>query len=297
MNAKRVLLGACVAMALPLSAQAGPFDGFMVGIFDTDSGFDLRTTGIVFSNTLHTGYENLSASRTSSIDYHDGELFNHKARTAARRSVVPPDEISDRELDDGEITELSAARIRLRRAYLRGAKEVAPVDSALAQVAFDCWIEAAEGNRDDDAAACRDEFNNRMARVEDLANYGLRQAALAPPEAAPVEPKGPYIVYFQWDSTVVTQGGRDNLDRAIAEALANPGTQIKLVGHADRSGALGYNQALSERRSRLVVQEMEAAGVDVSSVAYDSVGETMPMVPTPDGQREPRNRVVEVNLF
>ena len=188
---KRVLLGACVAMALPLSAQAGPLDGFMVGIFDTDSGFDLRTTGIVFSNTLHTGYENLSASRTSSIDYHDGELFNHKARTAARRSIVPPDEISDRELDDGEITELSAARIRLRRAFLRGAKEVAPVDSALAQVAFDCWIEAAEGNRDDDAAACRDEFNNRMARVEDLANYGLRQANLAQPEAAPVEPKGP----------------------------------------------------------------------------------------------------------
>lgn len=297
MNARRVLLGACVAMALPLSAQAGPLDGFMVGIFDTDSGFDLETAGIVFSNTLNTGYQNLSASRTSSIDYHDGELFNHKARTAARRLVVPPDEISDRHLDDGETTELSAARIRLRRAYLRGAKEVAPVDAALAQVAFDCWIEAAEGDRDEDAAACRDEFNNRMARVEDLADFSLRQAALAQPEAAPEEPKAPYIVFFQWDSTVVTQGGQDSLERAIADALANPDTQINLVGHADRSGAADYNQALSERRSRVVLQEMEAAGIDSARIAFDSVGETMPLVPTPDGQREPRNRVVEVNLL
>ena len=39
------------------------------------------------------------------------------------------------------------------------------------------------------------------------------------------------------------------------------------------SGAVGYNQALSERRSRLVLQEMEAAGIDPSRVAFESVGE------------------------
>ena len=67
--------------------------------------------------------------------------------------------------------------------------------------------------------------------------------------------------------------------------------------HADRSGAAAYNQTLSEERSRLVLQEMEAAGIDTSRVVFDSVGETMPLVPTPDGQREPRNRVVEINLL
>lgn len=296
MTVKRFLLGACMALAIPASAQAGPFDGFMVGIFDTDSGFNLETTGIVFSNTLNDGYQDLSASRTSSVDLHDGELFNHKARTAARRSVVIPDEISDRHLEDDDRAELSAARIRLRKAFLAGAKEVAPVDIGYAQVAFDCWIEAAEGRRDDDAAACRDEFLDRIARAEELADYGPWELAAARPPEGP-DQDGPYMVYFQWDSTVMTRGGRETLDRAIRDALADPNMQIRLTGHADRSGPLGYNQRLSENRTRTVTQEMEAAGIDPSRISTSSVGETSPFVPTEDGVRHPGNRVVEVNMM
>ena len=295
MNVKRCLLGACVAIALPAGAQAGPLDGFMVGIFDTDSGFGLETSGIVFMNTLNDGYMNLSTSRTSAVDLHDGEHFNYKARSAARRSVVIPDEITDRELNDDDRDELSTALLRLRRAFLRGAREVAPVDVGYAQVAYDCWIEAAEGGREDDAARCRDEFNDRMARVEELADYGLREAGLAPPEL--IEAPGPYMVYFQWDSTTMTRAGRDSLEQAIAAALAEPNTAIDMVGHADRSGPDGYNQRLSERRTRVVKEAMEAAGIDMTRMTSGAVGESSPFVATPDGVRHPGNRVVRIELM
>jgi len=295
MIGKRWLLGACVAALLcPASVQAGPLDGFMVGIFDTDSGFDLNTSGIVFMNTLNDGYMDLSDSRTSGFDLHDGEHFNHKARTAARRSVVPPDEITDRELNDDDRAALTAAYLRLRRAYVKGAKEVAPVDTGYAQVAYDCWIEAAEGGRNDDAERCRNEFEERMARIEQLANYGLRPAGLAP---APMPEKGPYLVYFQFDSTVMTQAGRESLERAIRDALAQPNTTVRLTGHADRSGSDNYNQRLSERRAATVREDMSAAGIDTARITTDAVGESMSLVPTPDGVRHPGNRVVEINLM
>lgn len=294
MKAKQLLLGACVALAMPAAAQAGPLDGFLVGIFDTDSGFDLETSGIVFMNTLNEGYQDLSESRTSSIDFLDGEHFNGKARTAARRSMVPADEVTDRDLTPQDREALSLAFLRLRRAFLGGAKEVAPVETGFAQVAYDCWIEAAEGGRDDDAARCRSEFEERMSRIENLANYGLTPAGL---RAAQPEIRQPYMVYFQFDTTVVTQGGQTALDDAIADALADPDLQIKMVGHADRSGAESYNQALSERRSRLVLDEMTRVGIDQSRITFSSVGETQPFVPTPDGVRNPGNRVVEINLM
>jgi OOP family OmpA-OmpF porin len=295
MSKKRRLLGACFALAIPATAQAGPFDGFMVGIFDTDSGFNLDTSGIVFMNTLNDGYMGLSDSRTGGFDLHDGEHFNGKARTAARRSMVPMDEVTDRELTESDHAALSQAYLRLRRAFVRGAKEVAPVDTGYAQVAYDCWIEAAEAGRTDDAERCRAEFMDRMARIEELANYGLREASLTPP-AEPVEPER-YMVYFQFDSTVMTQAGRESLERAIRDALSDPNTTVKLVGHADTSGPDGYNQRLSERRTDTVRQEMLTAGIDASRFMADSVGEGMPLVPTGDGVRNPFNRVVEIDLY
>lgn len=294
MKARNLLLGACVALTMPMTAQAGPLDGFMVAIFDTDSGFDLETSGIVFMNTLNDGYMDLSDSRSGSFDWHDGEHFNYKARTSARRSMVPPDEVTDRELTDSDRTQLSNAYLRLRRAFVRGAKEVAPVDTGYAQVAYDCWIEAAEGGREDDAERCMNEFNNRMSRVEELADFGLRQVAVTPP---PAEPEGPYMVYFQFDSTIMTQAGRESLNDAIRAALDEPDTAVMLRGHADRSGPTGYNQKLSERRSRAVIQEMTEAGIDPSRLQSESLGETQPLVPTADGVRNPFNRVVEVNLM
>jgi outer membrane protein OmpA-like peptidoglycan-associated protein len=83
----------------------------------------------------------------------------------------------------------------------------------------------------------------------------------------------------------------------VAQAVSGGGTaRIELVGKADRSGPNNYNQGLSERRARAVSDALSQAGVPRDRLSASGVGETQPPVPTPDGVREARNRVVEITI-
>ncbi len=297
MRAMRVVLGACFALALPMAAQAGPLDGIFNGIWDTDSADDLQPNRHDFMNTLYVGYYDLSDSRNTGFDNDDAELFHQKARGAFRGAEVLPEEISDRDLEPNDEAELTMALIRLRRAFVKGGREVAPREMAFAQVGYDCWIEAAEAGRDEDAARCRQEFLDQIARVEDLADFGIREAAADTVAApAPMPTAAEYLIYFEFDSTVMTPRGEQALSDSIDAALADPGTGIELVGHADRSGTEAYNLPLSQRRSRIAVDRMTAEGVDPSRISSSWVGETEPLCPTPDGVRDQCNRVVVVTF-
>jgi outer membrane protein OmpA-like peptidoglycan-associated protein len=71
---------------------------------------------------------------------------------------------------------------------------------------------------------------------------------------------------------------------------------VALVGKADRAGSDAYNMALSKRRADAVKGELARAGVPPARIDERWVGEREPPVPTPEGVREPRNRVVEITL-
>jgi OOP family OmpA-OmpF porin len=208
--------------------------------FDPNSSEGLDTTGIAFSNALYDGYRELSVERRAAPDPKDGELFNHKARTAARRSSVLPDWPSDRELSEEDQSVFHSALHFMLGAFDRGGREVAPQDAATAQVSYDCWIEAAEWGREDDIKRCRQAFWDAMNAVSAAADYELTDVAFEPrmaPQAAAVVPalEG-YLVYFEWDSTAVTPAGQAALQESIRAAEANPDASVALIGHADRSG-------------------------------------------------------------
>ena len=313
MKAKGLALGTCLVFAaysaanaeLRIEALNPPLPLTIVGwgAFDINSAKELEAAGIEFSNALHAGYIDLSNARRSAgdPDYKDSEHFNQKARAAARRSSVLPDEPTDRDLSDRERGVFASAVERLRDAFDRGGREVAPQDAATAQVSYDCWIEATEYDRDDDAKACRGEFESALARVNQVADYALTEVEFQPRKAPmmaamPMALEG-YLVYFQWDSTEMTPAGQAALQEGIRAAQANPDTKVVLVGHADRSGASSYNQNLSEKRSLIVIQGMTSAGISRSRISWNAVGEDQPLVPTADGVREQSNRVVEIDLM
>ena len=313
MKAKGLALGACLVFAASAAANAElriealtpplPLTIVGWGAFDTHSAEELEAAGIEFSNALHAGYMDLSDDRrlASDPDFKDAEHFNQKARTAARRSSVLPDEPTDRELSDSQRSVFADAVERLRDSFDRGGREVAPQDAATAQVSYDCWIEATEYDRDDDIKRCRSEFESALARVNQLADYALTEVEFQPRKAPmmaamPMALEG-YLVYFQWDSTEMTPAGQAALQEGIRAAQANPDTKVVLVGHADRSGASSYNQNLSEKRALVVIQGMTAAGISRSRISWNAFGESNPLVPTADGVREQGNRVVEIDLM
>ncbi|GGD98835.1 membrane protein [Polymorphobacter glacialis] len=120
-------------------------------------------------------------------------------------------------------------------------------------------------------------------------------APLPPCPPAAVTP-GPFLVFFDWDKSLITAEASAILDRAAEQYAATGQTSIVLAGHADTSGTAEYNMRLSQRRSDSVKAYMAAKGVPDSSMTTEAFGETRLLVETADGVREPQNRRVEITF-
>jgi outer membrane protein OmpA-like peptidoglycan-associated protein len=121
-------------------------------------------------------------------------------------------------------------------------------------------------------------------------------AAAPPPPPPPPAIQRSFLVFFDFDRSNITP----EADRVIREAAANSKrgnvSRINVTGHADRSGPDQYNMALSIRRADAVKAVLVREGIPANQIAVVGRGETQPLVPTPDGVREPQNRRVEIVL-
>lgn len=115
-----------------------------------------------------------------------------------------------------------------------------------------------------------------------------QQAAVAEPIAV--------TVYFDYDKSNLTPEAAELIREAASRALANDIENVRVEGHADRSGGDAYNQRLSQRRADVVRDALIANGVPADRIATNAYGESRPAKPTPDGVREPLNRRTEVTI-
>lgn len=139
-------------------------------------------------------------------------------------------------------------------------------------------------------------------KVTPVAAQPAPAAAPAPaavaPAPAPVKAKEPknFLVFFDFDKSEITPEAQKIIEQAVAYAKAGGMTRVELTGHADRSGSNKYNMALSMRRAKAVQDAMVKLGMNASAIGMTAKGEEQPLVPTPDGVREPQNRRVEIVL-
>jgi OmpA-OmpF porin, OOP family len=123
-------------------------------------------------------------------------------------------------------------------------------------------------------------------------------AAIVEPTPAPPAPvaaaPGPFIIFFDWDKSVITPEAASILKAAAAAYKDTGQASIQLSGFADRSGTDAYNDALSARRSAAAKAFLAAQGISAEAVSTSSFGEGRPLVETADGVREPQNRRVEI---
>ena len=117
-----------------------------------------------------------------------------------------------------------------------------------------------------------------------------------PPGPVAVAPAGAraFAVYFDWNRSAVGPAGVAVLQQAAAAYRAGGVVSVHVIGHADTSGSVRYNQRLSERRARHVADALARMGVPHQAISFGGVGENDLAVPTADGVREPRNRRVTV---
>ena len=105
-----------------------------------------------------------------------------------------------------------------------------------------------------------------------------------------------FTVYFDYDKSNLTPQASTLIQEASARALQNDIETVVVAGNTDTSGSSAYNQALSERRARVVRDALIANGVPAESIRTEAYGETNLAKPTPDGVREPLNRRSEVTI-
>ncbi len=103
-----------------------------------------------------------------------------------------------------------------------------------------------------------------------------------------------FTVYFDYDKSNLTPQASTLIQEAASRALQNEIETVVVAGNTDTSGSSAYNQALSERRARVVREALIANGVPADSIRTEAYGESNLAKPTPDGVREPLNRRSEV---
>jgi hypothetical protein len=117
------------------------------------------------------------------------------------------------------------------------------------------------------------------------------------PMGATVDARGCWVlkgVHFDTDKWDIKPMYYELLDDVAAILKKNPGLKVEIQGHTDSQGSAKYNQGLSEKRARAVMEDLAGKGIDRSRLSYKGYGLTRPAATndTPEGRA--LNRRVEL---
>jgi outer membrane protein OmpA-like peptidoglycan-associated protein len=103
-------------------------------------------------------------------------------------------------------------------------------------------------------------------------------------------------VEFDLDKAIIPDSSKIRLKKLIEKATALGKTEIELFGHADTTGNAVYNQQLSERRSKVVADQLIAMGYPEIKIHFNAYGSKVPKLNNASETGRARNRRVEVLL-
>lgn len=103
-------------------------------------------------------------------------------------------------------------------------------------------------------------------------------------------------VSFDYDSAAVKPAFRETLDKLADLLRKYDRTIVHVVGHTDSRGSEAYNQSLSERRARAVMDYLVSRGVPAERLRSEGRGETEPRASNATEAGRQLNRRVELYL-
>jgi len=299
-----ILRGILVAGSVLLLGGCTAYESFS----EVNALNEAQAVGNPFTQQLASEYRDFSNSELKQMfDYPDALHFARKGLAAASGEVVMPEPVTDWNLMPEHVQELGDARARLVAAFDVGAREIDPALSAKAQVKFDCWIEEQEENwQATNILGCKQGFLDAMKELEGkLGNVQPPADVPTPVEPAPVDESVPmaihdamYLVFFDWNSSKIGEGGENVLDAVAAEIRKRDGeiVRVNIIGHADTSGAKTYNRKLGLRRANAVKAALVKRGISAEKFMVDTHGEEDLLVKTADNVREPANRRANISF-
>ena len=132
-----------------------------------------------------------------------------------------------------------------------------------------------------------DPWSYRASAAEVESTFG---AALGAQPARAVS----FTLYFVEGSDELTEDSKRTLDEVFADLRQRTIPDVLVVGHTDAVGTDQFNDALARRRADAIRTALIARGIAPADVTAIGRGKREPLIPTPDGVAEPRNRRVEI---
>ena len=114
-------------------------------------------------------------------------------------------------------------------------------------------------------------------------------------EAEPPKPVQ-FILYFEHDSTRLTQASRLLIPQILKIAKKREPSEISVIGHTDSKGSVRYNHKLAMERAQAVGNILKNADITLKNLFIESHGENDPLVITGDNISEVKNRRVEAMI-
>ena len=253
-----------------------------------------------FKANLHKDYIALAKAELDEGDLFDTGIFARRAEAAAMGKTVNPDQLWDRDYSKKNRGLLFKERDRLLAALNGGGRAQQPVFASRAQTQFDCWAQELEENTQPrDIQRCRIGYMEAMREMADAMKPATKVAAKPKPKpkkkAEAMKFLMPFVVYFDFDSTTITDmSSVRTLTDAAKAAKKGKSTRIEVIGHTDTAGSAAYNERLALRRAKVVDDALVALGINSLIIERSARGQTDPEVKTADGVRKDANRRVVI---
>ncbi len=224
--------------------------------------------GTIFARAMYAGYFNQAFNYHRRPAYEASDYFSEKAITAASGLPPAPEETTKWRLPEARQSVAAAARERLSAA-LRSSG-VAPVEAAMAQVRFDCWLYALGHEEErENVVACRDAFHAYLEKVETAAAEKQAEKSLMQPTW--------YMALFATDSAELDKHAGLAVDDVLMTLGKLENARVHVMGNADRVGPKVYNLTLSEKRAKSVSSALVSAGVPKTWITLEIFGEYNPI--------------------
>lgn len=118
--------------------------------------------------------------------------------------------------------------------------------------------------------------------------------SLKTPPPAPPPPAKAWMVFFDTNSTAMSQQSSMTVTEAANVAKSMPNAKVAVTGFTDTDGSPAYNQALSQRRANAVKNALVSNGVAAQSITVSGSGEAGLLVNTADQTKNEKNRRVQI---
>jgi OOP family OmpA-OmpF porin len=124
------------------------------------------------------------------------------------------------------------------------------------------------------------------------------------PADKPVDAEGCTIVsvvlknvQFESNSSELTAGSSEALDKAVAEMNKYDHLRIEIQAHTDDTGDANYNQSLSQKRAESVREYMVDKGIAADRMEVKGYGESKPIADNNTREGRAANRRVELKII